>query len=248
MIHAFVAALLLFVPTAEPPDEIASQPNSEVDCLQVDPLLIEQAAEVWKILARDDNPLWPGWNAAHTPLLFYLPDKQDVLINHPAPPEGFRPYRGPIQFPGGKIMIRDGQTLIQLDGQNTAFDVNHVHTLVVADTLSNRIMQLKTLIEDPRPAAEKLKSFDYSQLQSDPISTMGMIAHEAFHVFQHARAPKKSGNELSLMHYPTLSVRNNVGFALESDLLAKASRPPTTTDSAKPHASGSRYAIGGAAS
>ena len=51
---------------------------------------------------------------------------------------------------------------------------------------------------------------------------MGMIAHEAFHVFQHGAAQGKAGNELALTKYPTLSVTNNVGFALEGRLLAAA--------------------------
>ena len=50
--------------------------------LKIDPLLIVQANTVWELLARDDNPIWPGWNAKSTPILFYLPGVQDLLLNH----------------------------------------------------------------------------------------------------------------------------------------------------------------------
>ena len=58
--------------------------------LQIDPQLIAEAAEVWALIAAQENAIWPGWNASETPILFYLPDKQDVLINHPRPPAGIR--------------------------------------------------------------------------------------------------------------------------------------------------------------
>src|SRR3990170_2209779 len=80
--------------------------------LQIDPLLIAQAADVWGIVAAKQNPVWPGWNASDTPLLFYLPGEQDVLINHPKPPAGFVPYTGAVRFPGGRILVRDSATIL----------------------------------------------------------------------------------------------------------------------------------------
>ena len=41
--------------------------------LRVDPLLIAEAGEVWGLIASPNNPIWPGWDASATPLLFYLP-------------------------------------------------------------------------------------------------------------------------------------------------------------------------------
>ena len=81
--------------------------------LQVDPRLIVEAAEAWRLIASARNPIWPGWNATDTPLLFYLPGRQDVLINHPRPPEGFVAYRGPLTFPNGRITVRDGRTTLE---------------------------------------------------------------------------------------------------------------------------------------
>ncbi len=194
------------------------------DDLLIDPRLIAEAAEVWSCIASADNKVWPGWDASDTPLLFYLPGRQDVLINHPKPPEDFRPYNGPVRFPGGDIHIRTGPTIFDLDGQNTSRRVKGVETLVVADTLSNHRARMIALMNDTRAAEEKLPAGEYELLMEDPYGQMAMIAHEAFHVYQSKKAPDKGGNELALMTYPLLSVPNNVGFALEGKALAKALR------------------------
>ncbi len=80
---ATLAALLPGRVAAAAPDSTATGAPG------VSPTLIAAAAQVWTILARPDNPVWPGWNATRTPLLFYLPGRQDLLVNHPQPPAGF---------------------------------------------------------------------------------------------------------------------------------------------------------------
>jgi len=202
----------------------AGKKSTSAIALQIDPRLIAEAAEVWALIADQKNPIWPGWNASDTPILFYLPGKQDVLINHPRPPEGFVAYGGPVRFPGGRIMVRDAPTILEWDGQNTSRDIEGVTTLVVADSLSNLRQQIHGLLEDPRPPAEKAKEIDFSQLATDPYDQLKLIVHEAFHVFQHRVAPDKSANEMLLLYYPVLSVDNNVGFALEGRALARALR------------------------
>lgn len=190
--------------------------------LRIDPLMLVQAREVWSLIAQRDNPVWPGWNAADTPLLFYLPGVQDVLINHPKQPEGFRQYNGPAALPGFAIFVRDGKTFFEFDGQNTVTDVASVPTLVVADTLSNRRSNVRGWLLDPRPAEAKADELSWEQLLGSPYDTLTMIGHEAFHAFQRRQAPNKGGNELALTRYPALSPANNVGFALEAELLAAA--------------------------
>ena len=194
--------------------------------LHVDPLLIAEAAEVWALIASSNNPVWPGWDASTTPLLFYLPGEQDVLINHPRPPDGFVPYTGPIRFPGGRIFVKNGPTILAWDGQNTSNDIGGVRTLVVADTLSNLRNRVRNLLEDTRPADEKSQALDFSDLATDPYDQLALVVHEAFHVFQHAKAPDKGANEMLLLHYPVLSVENNVGLAQEGSALAEALRAP----------------------
>ena len=191
--------------------------------LLVDPLLVTQATEVWSLIAAKKNPIWPGWDASKTPLLIYLPGKQDVLINHPKPPAGFVPYEGPIKFPGGRMFIKNGPTLIDFDGQNTSMDVNGVQTLVVADTLSNRRQTVESLAEQARSTPDIRSALD-AGLSPNPLDSMLMFAHEAFHVFQFAAAPNKGGNEMALTTYPQLSVENNAGYDLEAHALAQALR------------------------
>lgn len=202
----------------------AQPPQPASPALRIDPLMIAQATEIWSVIAQSDNPVWPGWNASDTPLLFYLPDLQDVLINHPKPPDGFRRYTGPVIFPGAQIHVRDGKTFFDLDGQNTAREVAGTLTLVVADTLSNRRSNVRGWLEDPRPGAVKSAELSFDQLQGNPYDAMCMIAHEAFHVFQGRQAPKKARGEAALMRYPTIAVQNTVGFALEGEILAEALR------------------------
>jgi hypothetical protein len=192
--------------------------------LQVDPLLLAEAGEVWGLIASPNNPIWPGWDASSTPLLFYLPGEQDVLINHPHPPAGFLPYDGPVRFPGWRILLKNGPTLIEWDGQNTSKVVEGIRTLVVADTLSNLRNQVSTLLQDARPAAEKVQGLRFSDLATDPYGQLAMVVHEAFHVFQNKQAPDKFANEMLLLYYPVLSVQNNVGFAQEGSALADALR------------------------
>ena len=191
--------------------------------LAVSPLLVDAAAEVWSVVARPDNPIWPGWNASDTPLLLYLPDRQDLLIGHPNPPEGFVRYDGPLRFPGGaKTWVKHGPTLITLDGQNTSRDVGGVRTLVVADPLSNLRQNLRALLEDPRAGTVKAREMTLESLAADPYDQLGLIVHEAFHVYQDRTAPNRGMNAALVVAYPVLSVDNNVGMGLEASALTAA--------------------------
>lgn len=226
-------ALFVLALVAPPPESPAR--------LRVDPLLLAEAEAVWQVIARDENPVWPGWNASDTPILVYIPGIQDVLVNHPKPPSGFAPCDGPHEFLGSReaIVVKDGPTLVEWDGQNTSREVNGVETLVVADTLSNRKQTLRGLLEDPRPPEAILADLDYERdIGTDPYAQMSMIAHEAFHVFQARRAPGKGADERHVRVYPCLSVENNVGFALEGDALAECLR---ASDAAAARAAAVRF-------
>jgi len=99
-----------------------------------------------------------------------------------------------------------------------------VQTLVVADTLSNLRAHVSGLLQDPRPAVEKARSLDFSNLATDPYDQLALVAHEAFHVYQDKQAPDKGASEMLLLYYPVLSVQNNVGFAQEGAALDEALR------------------------
>ncbi len=210
-------------------------PKETATHLRVDPLLVAQATEVWSVIAQPDNPVWPGWNASDTPLLFYLPGIQDVLINHPKPPAGFRRYSGSLVFPGAEIHVRDGTTFFEFDGQNTALDVAGATTLVVADTLSNRRSNVRGWLQDPRAGSTKAAELTFDQLQGSPYDSICMIAHEAFHAYQKKQASKKGGSEEALTRYPTIASKNTLGLALEGDLLAEALRS-TKPEEVRAHA------------
>lgn len=194
--------------------------------LGVSPMLVDAAAEVWRVVARPDNPIWPGWNASDTPLLLYVPGEQDLLIGHPSPPPGFSPYTGPLTFPGATLHVREDSTLVTLDGQNTSMDVNGVQTLVVADPLSNLRQNLSALLQDPRPGDEKARTLELATLAPDPYDQLGLIVHEAFHVHQDRTQPNRGTSDALLLAYPVLSVENNVGFGLEAGALAEALQAP----------------------
>src|SRR5262245_54963128 len=109
--------------------------------LRIDPLLVAAVVEAYAVIARSDNPVWPGWDASDTPVLLYLPGVQDVLLNHPKPPAGFRRVAAGLLpeglVPAGwTVDVRDGETVFSLDGQNTSTSVGGIETLVVADPLS----------------------------------------------------------------------------------------------------------------
>jgi hypothetical protein len=153
---------------------------------------------MWSLICSQQNPIWLGWDASTTPLLFYLPGEQDVLINHPHPPQGFLLYDGPVRFPDWQIRVKNGPTLLSIDGQNTATDVNGVPTLAVADTLSNLRNKVATMVADTRPADQKLQALHALDLATDPYDQLALVVHEAFHVFQDQQAPDKGANEMLL--------------------------------------------------
>ncbi len=193
----------------------------ETPTLRIDPLLLAQVAEVYALVARDDNPVWPGWNARTTPVLLYLPGVQDALVNHPRPPQGFVRVPCALLPEGWTLDLKDGPTLLALDGQNTSTTVNGVETLVVADPVSNLRPWLELLLADGRPASERARELTPERLGPDPYEQLGLIVHEAFHVHQ-SRAPDKAASEAWLLQYPWLAPENNAGFALEGRALERA--------------------------
>src|SRR5262245_51357902 len=206
----------------------AGADSSATPRLKVDPRLLLEARTVWGVIASPRNPVWPGWNASDTPILIYLPGVQDVLIGHPHPPAGFVRYRGRTPFGSAPVHVRDGGTLIDWDGQNTAREVGGVQTLVLADSPSNLRQKLRGWMGDPRPVETRLAELSPERdLAPDLYGEMGMIAHEAFHVFQARRAPGKGADERDVRFYPCLSVENNVAVALEGQALAECLRAAT---------------------
>ncbi|QIG78916.1 hypothetical protein [Stakelama tenebrarum] len=205
----------------------ASPPAAQRQPLRLDPAIFAAIAQLWEVIGRSDNPVWPGWDASDTPVLVYFPGEQEILLNHPAPPEGYVRADGLLPIvrpPGERVWVRNGETHFPYDGQNTRTDIGGVSTLVVADTLSNLRGWLRNQMNAPGSPADRGDLLTLEALSADPYRTMGLAGHEAFHVFQHARAPDKEITEAALLEYPVLSVDNNLGVALEAQALAAALR------------------------
>src|SRR5690242_3902683 len=145
--------------------------------LVIDPLLIVEAQEVWSVIGRPNNPVWPGWNARKTPILIYFPGKQDLLINHPKPPAGFVPYTGPIRTTIGPMALRNGATIKEYDGQNTSTNVNGIETLVVADSLSTRRQWVEGLMPAINAHPDQADATIADSLFPNPYDTMTVFAH-----------------------------------------------------------------------
>ncbi len=206
--------------------------------LRIDPLLLAQVAEVYGLIADAgtdgwQNPIWNGWNARDTPILLYLPDVQDALVNHPRPPIGFVPAQHPGLPSGWTLHLRDGTTHFEVDGQNTSTDIEGIETLVVADPLSNLRPGLSQLVRAPGDVHDKEAALTADFLATDPYQQLAFVVHEAFHVHQFRRAGQKMAQESWLGEYPWLAARNLAGFVLEGRLLERALRAEDPFDVAQ---------------
>ena len=211
-------------------------PQVEAPPLKIDPLLLGQVIEVFDVIAADEprgwtNPVWPGWNARDTPILLYLPEEQDALLNHPDPPEGFQSAPCGLLPEGWTLHLRNETTVFDQDGQNTSTDVGGVETLVVADSISNLRPNLVQLLRDEGDVYEKEERLTASLLSTDPYTQLSFVVHEAFHVhqFSSASGKAKAAIESWLLEYPWLAADNLAGFALEGRLLERVLRASDAT-------------------
>jgi hypothetical protein len=190
--------------------------------IKIDPALFLYLNQCRTVMRAVGGALWPGWDLTKTPVLFYRPGVQDILIAYPHKPAGFRELEGFNPLGGETIHYRDGTTFIDNDGQNTVTDIDGVRTLVVADTFSNQRDQLRGVLlgRDKDFAQTWLENWNF--LTDDPYDQMAMILHEGFHAFQDARAPDKGPNEMAAVDYPLLNAPNNAAWALEAALMRDA--------------------------
>lgn len=228
LLLAFTAALAVTTTAMQAsPQDRAPPQNPPSQALKLDPAVFVSVAQVWELIAGPHNPVWPGWDASTTPALIYFPNEQEVLLNHPSPPDGFVRADGLLPLsrrPNDRVWVRNGKTQFDIDGQNTQTDINGVPTLVVADTLSNRRSWLSGVLRAQGTIADREDQLTLRALSGSPYDLMALIAHEAFHVFQHNHAPHKTISEQLILDYPALSGTNNLGFALEGQALAAGMR------------------------
>lgn len=190
--------------------------------IKIDPAMFLELKESRNIMKAVGNQIWKGWDPSETPILFYRPQVQDILIGYPHLPAGFQALTGFNPLPGETIYYRDRKTFIEADGQNTVTDIDGVQTLVVADTFSNQRTQIQGafLGRDAAFLQEWLGQWNF--LPNDPYDQIAMILHEGFHGYQGARAPDKGPDEMAAVDYPLLDVFNNSYWSLEAAIIEDA--------------------------
>jgi hypothetical protein len=190
--------------------------------VKIDPALFVYLKECRAVIRAVGNDIWRGWEFSKTPILFYRPHVQDILISYPHQPAGFQALSGFNPLEGETVYYRDGTTFIDYDGQNTVMDIDGVKTLVVADSFSNQRNQLNGVLLGRDKAFVQTWLENWNFLPADPYDQMAMILHEGFHAFQAAQAPDKGPNEMTAVDYPLLDTPNNSSWALEAALLRDA--------------------------
>lgn len=205
---------------------LAQQPTE----LKLDPLMFVSLKECRNISKQIGPALFPGWQFEKTPVLFYRPNVQEILINYPHQPKGFKEFTGLTPLGKEKLYYRNDTTFFDIDGQNTAFNIDGIRVLVVADRSSNLRNQLVDVALN-RPKEDAQKYFDTWGFMPSAYDDIFTILHESFHVYQRANAPKKFANEATVVNYPVLDPVNNALYMLEGKALRDALLAKTASES-----------------
>jgi hypothetical protein len=197
--------------------------SQNTDNLKLDPELLVLLKQCNSIISTMGDAIYPGWDFQNTPILFYKPNVQELLINFPHKPDGFSNYTGfnPLIGSGKTIYTRNGTTYIPYDDQNTTLEIDGVKVLVVADTYSSMRNQLKGIFMN-QPIESVNKWLDNWGFVSSPYHKLTTILHEGFHVYQEQMAPEKNANENKVAYYPFLDPVNNSLSVLEGNILKDA--------------------------
>lgn len=217
MKHHFRILVVFFVLLLSP-TPLRAQETSE---LRLDPALFISLKQCRLITKALGEQLFTGWDFAATPVLFYRPDVQEILVNYPHQPKGFSIYTGPHPLGEETIYVRNGKTTFDIDDQNTSTKIEGVPVLVVADTYSRMRSQIRDVLNN-LPKQKANEWLDKWRFVPSPYEELQAILHEAFHVHQAKMAPKKHANEATVATYPLLDPTNNALYALEGKLLKDA--------------------------
>ena len=198
---------------------------SAQDALRIDPLTLVALREARSV--ADALDLFPGWDFRSAPVLLYRPGVQDVLLGMPDPPDGFVRYAGPSPLGDEPIWVRNDSTRFDLDGQNTAAELDGRRVLVVADPASQMRSQLRMAAGMPRERQDAWLD-DWSFLGS-PYDLLTLLLHEGFHVHQYAQGATFADESL-IARYPLYEATNNALQELEGLILLAAARGETPPD------------------
>jgi hypothetical protein len=198
---------------------------AETTELKIDPLLLVSLNECRNIARQLGPALFPGWQFAKTPVLFYRPNVQEVLVNFPHQPKGFLRYHGFNPLHDSTVYVRNGATLFSIDDQNTSSEIDGIPVLVVADRASRARNQLRAVVSQ-RPLPWVNDWLDHWNFMISPYDELQVILHESFHVYQAHRAPDKHADEGAVARYPLLDPVNNALYVLEGNLVRDALLAP----------------------
>ena len=189
--------------------------------LKIDPLLLVSLKECRNIASHLGKELYPGWDFQKTPILFYRPNVQELLIHFPHKPSGFSEYAGFSPLGSETVYFRNDSTIFTIDDQNTSTEIDGIPVLVVADPYSSMRNQMQDVLTQRSRefAADWLKNWSFIP---SPYDELTLILHEAFHVYQSKKAPEKSANEMVVSRYPLLDPTNNALYVLEGGILKDA--------------------------
>ena len=189
------------------------------EALKIDPLTLVALQEARSIEAALD--LFPGWDFSTAPVLLYRPGVQDVLLNTINPPHGFTRHNGPSPLGDEPIWVRNDSTHFDLDGQNTATELDGERTLVVADPMSQMRNDIRYFAG--MPAEQQDRWLENWSFLGSPYDLITIMLHEGFHVHQYAQGDKFA-NESLIAGYPLFDAQNNALQMLEGLILLDAAR------------------------
>lgn len=213
-----ILTLLIFLALSLAYSPAFSQSITE---LKLDPGLLIALKECRNITNHIGHDLYPGWDFQKTPVLFYRPNVQELLINFPHRPDGFVTYEGFSPLGTEVIYARNDSTLFTIDDQNTSTEIDGIPVLVVADPYSSMRNQVQNVLLQRSKEFAETWLHDWSFIPR-PYDELTLILHESFHVYQSQMAPEKAANEMAVSQYPLLDPVNNALYVLEGRILRDA--------------------------
>lgn len=189
--------------------------------LKIDPQMLVSVKECRNITKNLGTKLYPEWDFSKTPILFYRPGVQEVLINFPHQPQGYQKLSSWNPLGNETIYFRNGETIFVDDDQNTTTKIDGIDVLVVADTFSRMRNQLQ-FVASSNDAKFKETWFKEWNFIPSVYDELQVILHESFHVFQNTKAPNKNANEGTIARYPVLDPKNNALYVLEGNIIKDA--------------------------
>ncbi len=166
---------------AMPPEAAAVFEKAGVSLTDAD---LYRVAEVYNFWEQKGEEIWPGMHIATTPVQFIFPEKLDVLIGSPKPPEDC--VKEEVKLPGfdRTFCHRPDRKFLYgaatgREGGDLAVSVN---TLEVFDAYVNALMRKQ------RPDAEKY--------EKPYLLYLGEIAHELTHAYQNYEARQLPEREM----------------------------------------------------